>query len=63
MKDSGAVLQSDEETQSPNEMIEELNGQETDDTLPPFFVDIEDEYPKGVQINDQTFDVNLNPFG
>lgn len=63
VKDSGTVLQGDEEIQSPNEVIEDLNGQETGDTLPAFFVDIEDEYPKGVRINDQTFDVDLNPFG
>lgn len=63
VKDSGTVLQSDEEVQSPDEVMENLNGQENGDTLPPFFVDIEDEYPKGVRINDQTFDVNLNPFG
>ena len=63
VKDSGNVLQSDEEIQSPNEVTKDLNGQEAGDTLPPFFVDIEDEYPKGVRISDQTFDVNLNPFG
>lgn len=44
------------------EMPEEPSAQENPN-LPQFFVEMEDEYPRSVQIKEQTFEVSLRPFG
>lgn len=63
VKDIDTVLQSKEEIRNSNEMTEEFNGQEVTSVAPLFFVEMEDEYPRGTRINEQTFDVELRPFG
>ncbi len=63
VKNVTTALQNEEETSDPNKMTEDLKERETSNAVQPFFVKREDEYPRGIQISDQTFDVELKPFG
>lgn len=62
-KDMDTVPQSKEEIQSSSEITEDFSQQEITNTTPLFSVEMEDEYPRGTQIGNQTFDVELRPFG